>query len=53
MGGIDINEIRKNNKIIYIEDDPCVLSDDFDKNIILDVHKEKKKFNQVLEMVGF
>ena len=52
MLDVNINEIRKGNKIIYIEDDPCTLSENFDKNIILDKNKDEKKFEQILKNVG-
>jgi ABC-type bacteriocin/lantibiotic exporter with double-glycine peptidase domain len=45
-------ELRKNNKIVYIEDAPCALFDDFDKNIILDKPMENGLYMETLKTVG-
>ncbi|MDR2649186.1 MAG: ABC transporter ATP-binding protein/permease [Clostridiales bacterium] len=45
-------ELRKDNNIVYIEDAPCTLFDDFDKNIILDKGMDNGLYAEVLKTVG-
>jgi ABC-type multidrug transport system fused ATPase/permease subunit len=45
-------ELRKDNKIVYIEDAPCTLFDDFDKNIVLDKPMDDGLYTEVLKTVG-
>jgi ATP-binding cassette subfamily B protein len=51
-GSLSFNDIWMHNKIVYIEDDPCALFDDFDKNIILGSEKNVERFDEVLRAVG-
>jgi ABC-type bacteriocin/lantibiotic exporter with double-glycine peptidase domain len=44
--------IREDNKIVYIEDVPGMLFDDFDKNIILDKPLDEGLYTEVLKAVG-
>jgi ABC-type bacteriocin/lantibiotic exporter with double-glycine peptidase domain len=45
-------ELRKDNNIVYIEDAPCTLFDDFDKNIILDKAMDDVLYTEALKTVG-
>ena len=45
-------ELRKDNKIVYIEDAPCTLFDDFDQNIILDKVMDDGLYMEALKTVG-
>jgi ABC-type multidrug transport system fused ATPase/permease subunit len=49
---LSFQDIRSNNKIVYIEDDPCALFDNFDKNITLGGEKDEGRFAEVLQTVG-
>ena len=44
--------IRANRQMVYIEDNPVTLFDDFDKNIILDSGKNTPHFTQTLNSSG-
>jgi ABC-type bacteriocin/lantibiotic exporter with double-glycine peptidase domain len=46
------NDLRSNNKIVYIEDDPAALFDSFDRNITLGGEKDEGRFAEVLQAVG-
>jgi ABC-type bacteriocin/lantibiotic exporter with double-glycine peptidase domain len=52
QNSLSFYDIRKANMIVYVEDNPCVLFDDFEKNIILDSPKDESRFIEVLQMVG-
>jgi ABC-type bacteriocin/lantibiotic exporter with double-glycine peptidase domain len=45
-------DLRKDNKIVYIEDTPCTLFDDFDKNIVLDNPMDDGLYTETLKTVG-
>ncbi|MDR0636314.1 MAG: ABC transporter ATP-binding protein/permease [Treponema sp.] len=45
-------DIRKDNKIVYIEDTSCTLFDDFDQNIILDKAMDDGLYMEALKTVG-
>jgi ABC-type bacteriocin/lantibiotic exporter with double-glycine peptidase domain len=49
---LQFQTIRGDNKIVYIEDAPCTLFDDFDKNIILDKPMDDGLYKEVLKTVG-
>jgi ABC-type multidrug transport system fused ATPase/permease subunit len=49
---LQFHELRKDNRIVYIEDSSCTLFDDFDKNIILDKPMEEEVYTEVLKTVG-
>jgi ABC-type multidrug transport system fused ATPase/permease subunit len=44
--------IRSKRQMVYIEDKPCVLFDDFDKNILLGEEKDELRFKEILEFAG-
>jgi ATP-binding cassette subfamily B protein len=51
-GDVSFEDIRTHNRIVYIEDDPCALFDDFDNNITLGDEKDEERFTEVLRAVG-
>jgi len=49
---LNFDEIRNDRRLVYIEDEPMTLFDDFDRNIIFEEEKDEARFRETLEAVG-
>jgi ABC-type bacteriocin/lantibiotic exporter with double-glycine peptidase domain len=49
---LSIESLRKNKKFVYVEENPMLLFEKFDKNIILDRDKNEESFMEIINTTG-